>query len=178
MYPIYRQEVNLAVYLFECGFLFDHIFELSSKNKQSEFYLTDLIEMASQKGLKILACKEKDEASTLGINSRQHLAIVGNIMQNKLLENLMENGVTIVDPAQILIGPDCEIANDTTIWPGSVIKGNSIVGPNSEIGPNSVLTDAKIGRNCKVPSSVIENASIEDNTNLKPFSHISSVSSN
>lgn len=168
------KEVNLAVYLFECGFLFDHIFELNSKNSQSEFYLTDLIEMASQKGLKILACKEKDEASTLGINSRQHLALVGSIMQTKILEDLMNKGVTIVNPAQTLIGPDCEIAPDTTIWPGSVIKGKCVIDSSTEIGPNSILTNAMIGKNCKIPSSVVENAKISNNTNLKPFSNVSS----
>lgn len=172
------KEVNLAVYLFESNFLFENIFKLDSKNKQNEFYLTDLIEMASKQGLKILASKEKDESSTLGINSRQHLAFVGGILQKTILENHMDNGVSIVCPSQTLIGPDCLIGADTTIWPGSVIKGKSKIGTGVEIGPNCQISDSTIGNNCKIKFSVIENSTIEADQALPPFSTINSSSAN
>lgn len=166
------KEVNLAVYLFESSFLFDNIFKLNSKNSQNEFYLTDLIEMASNQNLKILACIEKDEASTLGINSRQHLAQVGRILQQKVIEQLMDTGVTIVDPDQTFIGPDVDIGADSTIWPGCVLKGRCEIGANSEIGPNTVISNAKIGKNCKLPGSFIEDSEIEDNSALEPFTSV------
>lgn len=166
------KEVNLAVYLFNADFLFDHIYQLNCKNSQNEYYLTDLVEIASQKGLKIIACIEKDEASTLGINSRQHLALVGSILQNKINETLMEKGVTIVNPAQTLIGPDVEIAADSLIWPGCVITGNCQIGSNTEIGPNSIISHTRIGNGCRVPSSVITSSTIEDHTDLEPFTWI------
>ncbi|GAB4277386.1 MAG: hypothetical protein Kow0029_20010 [Candidatus Rifleibacteriota bacterium] len=168
------KEVNLAVYIFESRFLFDNIFKLNSKNKQNEYYLTDLIEMAYQQGLSVLACKEKDETSTLGINSRQHLALVNGILQKKILEKHMENGVTIVDPSQTLIGPDCLIASDTTIWPGTLIEGSCIIGSNCEIGPNCHISNAKLGNNCRLQFCVIENAELESNSYIKPFSTIRS----
>lgn len=166
------KEVNLAVYLFNADFLFDHIYQLNCKNSQNEYYLTDLVEIASRKGLKIIACIEKDEASTLGINSRQHLALVGSILQNKINETLMEKGVTIVNPAQTLIGPDVEIAADSLIWPGCVITGKCKVGTNTEIGPNSILSHTRVGDGCRVPSSVITSSTIENNTDLEPFTWI------
>ncbi len=169
------KEVNLAVYLFEARFLFDNIFKLNSQNSQNEFYLTDLIEMAHSQGLKILACIEKDEASTLGINSRQHLAQVGRILQRKVIEELMDSGVTIVDPDQTFIGPDVKIGPDCTVWPGCVLKGRCEIGANSEIGPNTVISNSKIGKNCKLPGSFIENSVIEDNLALEPFTSFVSV---
>ncbi|MBP5469304.1 MAG: NTP transferase domain-containing protein, partial [Candidatus Riflebacteria bacterium] len=66
------KEINLGVYLFDSEFLFNNIFNLKPNNKQKEYYLTDMIEIAAQQGKKVVAVIEKDESSTLGINSRQH----------------------------------------------------------------------------------------------------------
>lgn len=166
------KEVNLAVYLFAADFLFKNIFKLDNNNRQNEYYLTDLVAMAQQQGIKILACKEKDESSTLGINSRQHLALVGSILQKKILEQHMDNGVTIVNPDQTFIGPDCQIGADSTIWPGCVIKGKTRIGTNTEIGPNCLIADSEIGDNCKLNFCVIQNSTISEESELKPFSTI------
>lgn len=77
------KEVNLAIYLFNSDFLFDNIFKLSPNNKQKEYYLTDLIEMAVSQGLKVAGCLEKDEQSTLGINTVEHLKEVEEIINAK-----------------------------------------------------------------------------------------------
>lgn len=168
------KEVNLAVYLFEADFIFANIFKLDSKNSQNEFYLTDLIEIAGKQGLKILACREKDESSTLGINSRLHLAQVGDILQKQIIETLMEKGITIVNPAQTLIGPDCDIEPDTTVWPGCVIKGKSKIGRGCEIGPNCLVSDSTLGADCKLQFCVVENSNLGPGTTVKPFSMVSS----
>ncbi len=166
------KEVNLAVYLFRSDFLFANIFALNNNNRQKEFYLTDLIAMAAAQGEKVIACEEKDESSTLGINSRQHLALVGNILQQQILDRHMENGVTIIDPAQTLIGPDCKIEPDTTIWPGCVITGHSQIGKNSLIGPHCQIHNSSLGESCKARFSVLQNSQIKEGSELHPFSLI------
>jgi bifunctional UDP-N-acetylglucosamine pyrophosphorylase/glucosamine-1-phosphate N-acetyltransferase len=166
------KEVNLAVYLFRSDFLFANIFALDNNNRQKEFYLTDLVAMAAAQGEKVIACEEKDESSTLGINSRQHLAMVGNILQKQILDHHMENGVTIIAPTQTLIGPDCQIEPDTTIWPGCVITGHSQIGKNSFIGPHCQIHDSKLGKSCKVRFAVVENSRIEPGSELPPFTLI------
>ncbi len=170
-------EVNLAVYLFDTDFLFSNIFKLNSKNSQNEFYLTDLVEMAEKQGLKVQAVIEKDESSTLGINSRQHLAQVGAILQSKILDYHMTRGVTIVNPAQTLIGPDCEIAPDTTIWPGCIITGRCRIDTNCEIGPNTVVFESDIGANSKIQCCIVEKATIPAGKTPAPYSKIVSGSS-
>ena len=171
------KEVNLAVYLFNSEFLFNNIFKLKNDNKQNEFYLTDLIEMAAINNAGVITCKEKDEASTLGINSRIHLAQVSNILQQQINTRLMNEGVTIVDPAQTTIGPDCQIDKDSIIWPGTIIVGNSNIGSNCEIGPNCEITSSSIGKNTTIKFSVIENTSIKSDSNIEPFSVIRSENS-
>jgi bifunctional UDP-N-acetylglucosamine pyrophosphorylase/glucosamine-1-phosphate N-acetyltransferase len=171
------KEVNLAVYLFDSDFLFNNIFKLNNQNKQNEFYLTDLIEMAANNDAGVITCKEKDEASTLGINSRLHLAQVSSILQQQINNRLMEDGVTIVNPALTTIGPDCQIGRDSTIWPGAIITGNSCIGEGCEIGPNCEIKSSNIGNNSKIKFSVIENTSVKSDAKIKPFSVISSGNS-
>lgn len=166
------KEVNLAVYLFNSDFLFENIFSLAPNNRQKEYYLTDLVEIAVKKGLQVVACVEKDETSTLGINSRQHLADVSAILQKQILSRLMESGVTITSPENTFIGPEVSIEPDTTIQPGTMLSGRSKIGNNCIIGPNSKISNATIGNNCKVEFCIINNTSIADNSAIKPFSVI------
>lgn len=165
-------EVNLAVYLFAGQFLNDNIFALNSSNQQNEYYLTDLVEMAVAKNLQVISCIEKDESSTLGINSRQHLAEVSTILQQQILERLMTAGVTITSPQNTFIGPDVNIALDTTVHPGSMISGRCNIGRNCTIGPNCHISDATVGNNCNLEACIISKASIADNSKIEPFSLI------
>lgn len=164
------KEVNLAVYLFNGDFLFDNIFKLKSNNKQGEFYLTDLVEMAAAQGKSVITCKEKDEASTIGINSRIHLEYVSKILKNEINNYHMEKGVTIVDSNQTVIGPKVEIGRDTTIWPGSVIIDKCKIGPNCIIGPNTTIDNSDIGNSVMAKHCYIENAKIEDSSTVPPYS--------
>lgn len=165
-------EVNLAVYLFAGQFLKNNIFTLNSSNRQNEYYLTDLVEIAVTQNLQVISCIEKDEASTLGINSRQHLAEVSGILQGQILERLMNAGVTITSPQNTFIGPDVNIAPDTTIHPGTMISGRCNIGRDCIIGPNCRISDATIGNNCNLEACVISKTSVTDNSRIEPFSLI------
>lgn len=89
-------EVNMAVYLFDGKALYERIFKLSNKNRQGEFYLTDLVEMLSRDGLRVLTVAERDEASTLGINSPADLEVVTRILKDRLLHERIANGRSIL----------------------------------------------------------------------------------
>lgn len=167
------KEVNLAIYLFEGSFLFDNIFKLDNNNRQKEYYLTDLVEMAATQGKKIIGCLEKDESSTLGINSRMHMAQVTSIIKHKTIVKLMESGVTIADPLQTTIGPDVKIMPDSCIYPGTVITGESEIGSGCNIGPNCKIESAVIEDNCHIEHSVVTESRVKKGTVLKPFTHIS-----
>lgn len=166
------KEVNLAVYMFAADFLFDNIFSLTPNNRQKEYYLTDLVEIAVKKGLQVVTCIEKDESSTLGINSRQHLADVSAILQKQVLARLMESGVTITSPENTFIGPEVSIEPDSTVHPGTMLSGRCKIGTNCIIGPNSRISNATIGNNCQIECCIIKNTSIADNSAVKPFSVI------
>ncbi len=166
------KEVNLAVYLFNSDFLFDNIFNLKPNNKQKEYYLTDLIEMANQQNKKVVAVIEKDESSTLGINSRQHLAEVSSILQKQILQKLMDSGVTITCPEQTFIGPKVKIAPDSVIEPGCMIYGNTVIEKNCKVGPYVKLNNAIIKENTMLQFCIVENTTIKSDNKISPFSSI------
>ncbi len=166
------KEINLGVYLFDSEFLFNNIFNLKPNNKQKEYYLTDMIEIAAQQGKKVVAVIEKDESSTLGINSRQHLAQVSSILQKQILNKLMDSGVTITSPDQTFIGPKVKIAPDTVIEPGCMIMGNTVIERNCVIGPNVKLNNAKVGENTNIQFCIVENTAIDCSSKIAPFTSV------
>ncbi|NLM16465.1 MAG: bifunctional N-acetylglucosamine-1-phosphate uridyltransferase/glucosamine-1-phosphate acetyltransferase [Candidatus Riflebacteria bacterium] len=162
------KEVNMAVYLFDGKFLEENIFKLKSANKQNEFYLTDLIEMAREKELQVLSVIEKDEESTLGINTRAHLAQVAKIINKKNIARHMEAGVTITMPEQTLIGSDVIIGKDTTVMPGSLLTGQTSIGERCLIGPFASLHNCSLQDDLKAEFVKAENISF--NESPEPFS--------
>ena len=166
------KEVNLAVYLFDSEFLFSNIFNLKPNNKQKEYYLTDLIEMAVNQNKKIIAVIEKDESSTLGINRRQHLSEVSSMLQKQILNKLMDSGVTITSPEQTIIGPKVKIGSDTVIEPGCMIYGNTEIESNCVIGPYVKLNNAKIKKDTKLQFCIVENTTVDCETKISPFTSV------
>ena len=166
-------EVNMAVYLFHGPSLFERLFKLTNTNRQNEYYLTDLVELFYADGLSISAIVEKDEASTLGINSRQDMAKVSGILQRRILEQHMANGVTIVDPAQTLIEPDVQVGADSLILPGTLLSGKTSIGAESTIGPQAHIHDSTLGKGTKAGFCVIEKTVVGDGAHIKPFTHLS-----
>ena len=81
-------------------------------------------------------------------------------------------GVTIIDPESTYIEPDVKIGQDTVVWPNSYLQGETKVGDSCTIGPNSLLKDAVIGHRCRIFSSVIENAVMEDEVDIGSFGHL------
>ncbi len=85
---------------------------------------------------------------------------------------LIEAGVSIVDPATTYVEPGVEIGAGTQIKPNTTIDGSSTIGARCTIGPNSVITDSRIGDECVVVASVLEEAVLESGVNVGPFSHL------
>jgi bifunctional UDP-N-acetylglucosamine pyrophosphorylase/glucosamine-1-phosphate N-acetyltransferase len=81
-------------------------------------------------------------------------------------------GVTIVDPQRTYIGPDAQIGEDTTIWPGSFILSSAVIGSGCSLGPNAFINNSQIGNGCRILDSVVEDARVEDRVQIGPFTHV------
>ncbi|WP_110954261.1 bifunctional UDP-N-acetylglucosamine diphosphorylase/glucosamine-1-phosphate N-acetyltransferase GlmU [Anaerosinus massiliensis] len=165
-------EVNSGIYCFERAALFESLAKLNCKNAQGEYYLTDVLEILNKENQKVWAVVAEDYEQTLGINSRGQLAGAEAILRRRKNALLMEQGVTIMDPASTFIDCQVTIGKDTIIYPFTWIEGNTSIGENCEIGPNSRFTDTKIGNNVTAHFSYAHECEIGDDVIMGPYVHL------
>lgn len=134
-------EVNTGVLIFDNKLLFSYLSKLTPNNKKGEYYLTDLIKMFQDDGLKVGAHIMEDYREMLGINDRVQLAEAARVMKERINKELMLSGVTIEDPNNTYISPECVVEQDTVIHPNTHLLGKCHIGKCNELGPNVVLKD-------------------------------------
>lgn len=155
-------EVNSGMYCFSKKALFGVLPSLDKNNKQKELYLTDVISLLVEKNNKISVVVAKDSTEIMGVNSRRDLAVAGIVMNQRIIEEHMERGVTVVDPFTTYIDIRVKIGRDTVINPLTMIDGNvtigngCIVGPFAHLRDKTVLKDkAEIGNFVEVKKSTV-----------------------
>jgi bifunctional UDP-N-acetylglucosamine pyrophosphorylase/glucosamine-1-phosphate N-acetyltransferase len=165
------RELNPGVYCFNSRWLWESLkkVQLSSKG---EYYLTDLVSIAVNEGHQVQTITVSDRTEMIGINTRAHLAEVALVMQDRINQELMSSGVSIIDPHNVYIEPGIKIGQDTVIWPNTFLQGNTVIGEECVIGPNSVIRDTSVGDRCVIFSSVLEGAELENDVDIGPFSHL------
>ncbi|MYL30205.1 NTP transferase domain-containing protein [Halobacillus halophilus] len=146
-------EVNSGIFCFDNRLLFEALDLVSTDNEQGEYYLPDVIEVLQRKGKRISATSVKDVKEGLGINDRTQLAKAENILQKRITEFYMENGVTIIDPFSTYIGADVTIGIDTVIEPRTHLRGKTNLGTNCIVGPDVDLEDYQAPNRTKVQNS-------------------------
>jgi bifunctional UDP-N-acetylglucosamine pyrophosphorylase/glucosamine-1-phosphate N-acetyltransferase len=166
------KEVNTSIYCFETQSLFSYLKKIKSCNVQNEYYLTDIVEMLVKNGDKVSCFRIDDCIEITGINDRVQLSMVESIMQRRVNEDFMKNGVTIKNPESCYIESTVMIGKDAVIGPSCLIKGKTKIEENSVIGPFCQITDSVIGEGSRINSSVIECSNIGKNSNIGPYSYI------
>ena len=161
-------EINTGVYIIDKKFLLHAVERLVPDNAKGEFYLTDIVEMAKDAVSYIVP----DFNEAYGINSRSQLAHAASLMQRRINETIMEQGVTLIDPSVVWISPMASVEPDVEIWPHAHILGTSTVASQTTIMPGVWIKDSKIGRGSTIGHhSIIEGAHIPDKTDLPPYTH-------
>ncbi|OQA22981.1 MAG: Bifunctional protein GlmU [Actinobacteria bacterium ADurb.Bin346] len=107
-----------------------------------------------------------------GINDRSQLAYVEKMMQKRINEALMLEGVTMRFPESIFIGPEVSVEKDTVIEPGCLIKGKTAIGQGCIIGPDTQIEDCAIGPGTRINRSVLQGAIIGSSNNIGPTSFV------
>lgn len=167
-------EVNTGVYLLDWQKVHEAFLNLDSNNAQNEYYLTDIVKWTIQQGLKAQAYIMENNEESFGINSKKHLAQASKILKDRVLDKLLDEGVTIVDPDTTFISPETEIAPDTIIYPCTYIEGKNKIAANCKIGPYARLRgDVELGEGVKIGNFVeIKKSKIEGHTNVCHLSYI------
>jgi bifunctional UDP-N-acetylglucosamine pyrophosphorylase/glucosamine-1-phosphate N-acetyltransferase len=138
------REVNPSCYVFDLPGLWDALDRLDTQNVQGEYYLTDAPALLQSLGRKVVALNVLEPDDILGVNTRQHQAQAHAIMQSRIQDRWMSEGVSIVDPRNTYIDGRARIGADTTIFPFTVITGTVTIGRRCRVGPFTHLRDGTI----------------------------------
>jgi bifunctional UDP-N-acetylglucosamine pyrophosphorylase/glucosamine-1-phosphate N-acetyltransferase len=162
-------EVNSGVYCFNRAWLWP-VLQSLPRNAVGEYYLTDLIAIAAEQERKIATVQGLVD-ETIGVNDRVQLAQAEHLLRQRILERHMYAGVTIVDPATTYIEESVQIGMDTVLLPGTHLSGETTIGSDCRIGPASIIHQSQIGDRCMIRNSVVEEAVLEEDVTMGPFSH-------
>jgi bifunctional UDP-N-acetylglucosamine pyrophosphorylase/glucosamine-1-phosphate N-acetyltransferase len=144
------REVNSSIYVFRAARLWPVLDRLSPHNAQGELYLTDSVALLAGEGGKVAVHKGGNTMETEGVNTRVELAAAAAAMRDRINEEHMLAGVTIVDPSSTWIDAEVAIEPDAVIHPFTVLGGATRVGAGAEVGPHVVARDAEIGARAAV----------------------------
>jgi bifunctional UDP-N-acetylglucosamine pyrophosphorylase/glucosamine-1-phosphate N-acetyltransferase len=165
-------ELNCGVYCFDAAWLWRRLPDVPVTHPKGEYYLTDMVSLAVADGLPIEAVTIDDVEEVQGINNRVHLARCEATVRQRINEALMLGGVTLIDPASTYVEATVQVGRDTILYPNTVLQGQTVIGERCAIGPNTIVRDTRIGSDCAVLASVLEEALLEDHVEIGPFGHL------
>ena len=168
------KEINSGIYCFDIKELLLALKKLNNNNAQGEYYLTDVIKIMNEKGLKTGAVTVEDNTEILGVNDRKQLEFLTQVLKERINSEHMANGVTIEDSSSTYIYDNVEIGMDTVIHPNTTICSGVVIGENCEIGPNAYIREGcVIAKNVKVGSFVeLKKAKIGEGSKVPHLSYI------
>lgn len=166
------QEINTGIYCVEAPLLFDVLATLTCDNAQGEYYLTDVLAKLNALGKKVGGVVTADSEMIMGINSRRQLAEAEAIMRRRVLEKLMDSGVTIMDPASTFIEKSVVVGQDTIIYPYTWLEGATKIGADCQIGPNVRLTNVQVGDAAAMQFTYGHDCTVQNDVIIGPYVHL------
>lgn len=166
------KEINTGIYCLECPLMFDVLATLTCDNAQGEYYLTDVLTKLNEAGKKVGGVVTEDSDMVMGINSRRQLAEAESVMRVRILNKLMDEGVTIMDPASTFIEGSVKIGRDTVIYPFTWLEGSTEIGEDCEIGPNVRLTNVEVGNGTHMQFVYGHDCKVCDEVTAGPYVHL------
>lgn len=160
--------VNAGIYCFNWQKLAAILPNLKSENDQNEYYITDAVNYLDP----VTVVDVEDYQEIFGINSRQQLAEAYQILQDRVKEEMMAAGVTLVDPDSITIDETVTIEPDVIIEPQTHLRGKTTIASGSRIGPGSLIENSEIGENVTVFYSVVSDSTVKAGSRIGPYTHL------
>ena len=168
------KEVNPSYYLFNNKILFEALEKVKPDNVKGEYYLTDALSLIIASGHKVVAVTAVRPEEAMGVNSRAELSTASKIMQRRIQQELMEHGVTIVDPDNTWIDARAKIGRDTVIEPFTYIHGKVKIGQGCRIGPFAYLRHGTVLEDDVVLGvfTEVKNSTLADGVRARHHSYI------
>lgn len=166
------KEVNSGIGIFDAKVLKASLGRLSNNNNQNEYYLTDVFGILVNDGEAVGAYIANDPEEFMGINDKMALAEADAVMQKRLIQKHMENGVIFLRPDSTYVGTDVEIGSDTVIYPNCLLKGKTVIGKHCEIGPSADLRNVIVADSVEIKHSTLVDSSVQDESHIGPYAYL------
>ena len=166
-------EINVGTYVVEGDFLFSALEELEPTNAQGEFYLTDMVQAAVEKGHRVAAVTLEDPNEGLGVNTRRQLAEAEEVVRRQIRHRWLDGGVRMIDPSSTWIDAGVTIGRDSVLYPNVILEGSTVIGEDCMVRSGTRITDCNIGNRVEIlDHCVFRDSEVEDDATLGPFTHL------
>ena len=167
------KEVNSGIMALPADRLGSWLGKIENNNQQSEYYLTDIIELAASEKVAISSVVISNEIEAQGVNDKSQLALLERHFQMTKCKELLDKGVIIKDPSRVDIRGELSCGQDVEIDFNTLFEGDVTLGNNVKIGPNAIVKDSSIGDDTQIlPGTIIEGSTIGEETILGPNARI------
>jgi len=165
--------VNASIYAFNRNFLEKTLSDINKNKKKNEFYLTDVIALASGSGVEVKCIDHSNPFEVLGANDRSSFSKVGLKMWKERAEKFTNNGVTIIDTGKVYLDEGIKIGKDVEIYPNVFITGESEIAEDVVILEGCRIQNSKIGKKSIIgPYVFIDGAEIGEENKIGPFTYV------
>lgn len=166
-------EINTGIYIARAELLFSLLSGIKNNNAQGEYYLTDIVTAAVNAFEPVHGFVLEDGVEAAGINTRAELADASAVIWNKVRANLMEAGVTLLDPGSVYVDSTVTIGPDTVVHPMVSMSGDTTIGANCRIESGVYIMDSRIGDGVQIlQGSRLNEAGVEDGSTIGPMAHL------
>jgi bifunctional UDP-N-acetylglucosamine pyrophosphorylase/glucosamine-1-phosphate N-acetyltransferase len=166
------REVNAGVYVGEAAALRRTLASLGEDNDQGEQYLTDVLGLLVAEGAPVGGAPAEDPVDVLGCNDHRELAARRRTLNDRVLDDLMRAGVTVVDPATTWVDVTVTVAADALLEPGVQLRGTTSVATGAVVGPDTTLVDTTVEEGASVVRSHVLGAVVGPRATVGPFSYL------
>lgn len=163
------REVNAGLFAFDSAALAVALADVVSDNAQGEVYLPDVLSLIPGEVGVVVA---PDASVVQGVNTRVDLAECEAGVQTRLRHDLMLAGVTMPDPSRVYVEFGVVVGQDTTLWPGTILRTGTVVGERCDIGPDVVIDDSHVGDGTRVVSAHIISSTVGSDCQVGPFAYL------
>jgi bifunctional UDP-N-acetylglucosamine pyrophosphorylase/glucosamine-1-phosphate N-acetyltransferase len=166
-------EINSGIMVAPTAHLKRWLAGLSNQNAQGEYYLTDIVAQAVADGVPVVSAQPAAEWEVAGVNSKVQLAELERIHQGNIARALLEQGVTLMDPARIDVRGELVCGRDVTIDVGCVFEGRVVLADGVSVGAHNVIVNASIAAGAKIkPFCHIEDAVVGAASVIGPYARL------
>ncbi|MFN7932204.1 MAG: bifunctional UDP-N-acetylglucosamine diphosphorylase/glucosamine-1-phosphate N-acetyltransferase GlmU [Bryobacteraceae bacterium] len=167
------REINAGIYCFDAALLWKHLHDIRTNNPAGEYYLTDMVEILSGNGHRVLPLHVEDPSELLGINTKLELADVDRILRARKARQLMLDGVTIERPETVTIDEEVRIAADSVIEPFTRILGKTVIGADCRVGAYSIIESSTLEDDVQVnPFSIVATSYVSSGARIGPYARL------